>query len=167
MTFFGDGDEVLPGIKSHASFGHTPGHMSFEVRSGTDALLVGGDAIGNHHIAFARPDWASGSDQDPSLAATTRSACSITILRKNYSAWFPSAQWWHWPRREKRQRIPFRIGGHVMKKGSLLAALTLSSAAYASEDIADKYPNSLLYDKPVEVIPGVFLRNRSHGAAYF
>lgn len=72
MTFFGDGDEVLPGIMSHASFGHTPGHMSFEVRSGTDALLVGGDAIGNHHIAFARPDWASGSDQDPSLAATTR-----------------------------------------------------------------------------------------------
>jgi glyoxylase-like metal-dependent hydrolase (beta-lactamase superfamily II) len=43
-----------------------------------------------------------------------------------------------------------------MNKGFLLAALTLSSAAYASEDIADKYPNSLLYDKPVEVIPGVF-----------
>lgn len=30
------------------------------------------------------------------------------------------------------------------------------TAANASEDIADKYPNSLLYDKPVEVIPGVF-----------
>lgn len=72
MTFFKDGEEVLPGIMAHASFGHTPGHMSFEIRSGNEALLVGGDAIGNHHIAFARPEWASGSDQDPALAAKTR-----------------------------------------------------------------------------------------------
>ena len=72
MTFFGDGEEVLPGIMAHASFGHTPGHMSFEVRSGSEALLIGGDAIGNHHIAFARPDWPSGSDQDPDLGAVTR-----------------------------------------------------------------------------------------------
>ncbi|WP_342768444.1 MBL fold metallo-hydrolase [Litoreibacter meonggei] len=72
MSFFSDGDEVLPGIMAHATFGHTPGHTSFEVRSGTDALLVGGDAIGNHHIAFARPDWASGADQDPDLGAVTR-----------------------------------------------------------------------------------------------
>lgn len=31
-----------------------------------------------------------------------------------------------------------------------------TTAAFASEDIADKYSASLLYDKPVEVIPGVF-----------
>ena len=31
-----------------------------------------------------------------------------------------------------------------------------ATGALASEDIADKYPASLLYDKPVEVIPGVF-----------
>lgn len=43
-----------------------------------------------------------------------------------------------------------------MKTGILLAFAALASAAHASEDIADKYPNSLLYDKPVEVIPGVF-----------
>ncbi|MFY9210483.1 MAG: MBL fold metallo-hydrolase [Aestuariivita sp.] len=34
--------------------------------------------------------------------------------------------------------------------------LLIATAAHASEDIADKYPNSLLYDKPYEVIPGVF-----------
>lgn len=32
----------------------------------------------------------------------------------------------------------------------------MATAVSASEDIADKYPASLLYDKPVEVIPGVF-----------
>ncbi|MEL7463317.1 MAG: MBL fold metallo-hydrolase [Pseudomonadota bacterium] len=67
-----DGEEVLPGVMAVATPGHTPGHMSFEVRSGSDAVLIGGDAIGNHHIAFARPDWASGSDQDPDMGAATR-----------------------------------------------------------------------------------------------
>ena len=37
-----------------------------------------------------------------------------------------------------------------------LIPLLFATAAHASEDIADKYPNSMLYDKPVEVIPGVF-----------
>ncbi len=37
-----------------------------------------------------------------------------------------------------------------------LLPFVLATAASASEDIADKYPNSLLYDKPFEVIPGVF-----------
>jgi len=37
-----------------------------------------------------------------------------------------------------------------------LVPFLIATAAHASEDIADKYPNSLLYDKPVEVIPGVF-----------
>ncbi|UXX84247.1 MBL fold metallo-hydrolase [Roseovarius pelagicus] len=38
-----------------------------------------------------------------------------------------------------------------------IAILMLAAGmATASEDIADKYPASLLYDKPVEVIPGVF-----------
>lgn len=67
-----DGQEVLPGIMTHASFGHTPGHMSFELRQGSDALMIGGDAIGNHHVAFARPEWPSGADQDADLGAETR-----------------------------------------------------------------------------------------------
>ena len=72
VTLFEDGDEILPGIAAIASFGHTPGHMSFEVRSGSDAALVVGDAIGNHHVAFARPKWPSGSDQDAETAIATR-----------------------------------------------------------------------------------------------
>ncbi len=41
-----------------------------------------------------------------------------------------------------------------MRALALLIALT--GFAHASEDIADKYPGSMLYDEPVEVIPGVF-----------
>lgn len=72
VTLFGDGDEILPGIAAMASHGHTPGHMAFEVRSGNDAALVVGDAIGNHHVAVARPNWASGADHDTDAAAQTR-----------------------------------------------------------------------------------------------
>jgi len=38
----------------------------------------------------------------------------------------------------------------------ILALMALTGMAQASEDIADKYPASLLYDKPYEVIPGVY-----------
>lgn len=38
----------------------------------------------------------------------------------------------------------------------ILPLIFAVTAAHASEDIADKYPGSLLYNKPYEVIPGVF-----------
>lgn len=72
ITLFKDGDEVLPGIAARATYGHTPGHMAFEVRSGSESAMVLGDCIGNPHVAFARPDWHSGSDQDFETAAKTR-----------------------------------------------------------------------------------------------
>lgn len=72
ITFFGDDAEILPGVAARATVGHTPGHMAFELRDGSDSVMVVGDSLGNHHLAFARPDWLSGSDQDPQTAAATR-----------------------------------------------------------------------------------------------
>ena len=72
ITFFNDGEEILPNIAARATFGHTPGHMALHVGSGTDSVMILGDCIGNHHVAFARPDWASGSDQDPDMGIKTR-----------------------------------------------------------------------------------------------
>lgn len=72
VQLFDDGDEILPGIAAVSTPGHTPGHMAFEVRNGSDAALVVGDAIGNHHVAFRKPGWESGSDQDMPLAVKTR-----------------------------------------------------------------------------------------------
>lgn len=74
IAFFTDGDEIMPGVAACASSGHTPGHMAFEVRQGSDAVMILGDCIGNDHIAFAKPEWHSGSDQDPETAAATRLA---------------------------------------------------------------------------------------------
>jgi len=66
---FRDGEEILPGIMARATFGHTPGHMSFQTAGGA---MILGDAVVNHHLAFERPDWHAGPDQDPDLAAQTR-----------------------------------------------------------------------------------------------
>ncbi|WP_170766119.1 MBL fold metallo-hydrolase [Ruegeria lacuscaerulensis] len=72
VNFFDDGQEILPGIAARASYGHTPGHVAFEIRNGGDAVMVVGDALGNPHVAFERPDWLSGTDQDPATAANAR-----------------------------------------------------------------------------------------------
>ncbi|HCP82098.1 MAG TPA: MBL fold metallo-hydrolase [Octadecabacter sp.] len=72
ITFFKDGEEVLPGVAARATFGHTPGHMAFEVRQGANAMMILGDSIGNGHIALAHPDWKTGSDQNMDMGAATR-----------------------------------------------------------------------------------------------
>ncbi|MEX0302597.1 MAG: MBL fold metallo-hydrolase [Leisingera sp.] len=72
VQLFSDGAEILPGVAALATPGHTPGHMSFEIRGGSESVVVLGDAIGNHHVSFAEPAWPVGSDQDPQAAAETR-----------------------------------------------------------------------------------------------
>ena len=59
-----DGAEVVPGVLAVASPGHTPGHMSYQVQLGGQGVLVTGDAIGNGHVAFERPEFESAADQD-------------------------------------------------------------------------------------------------------
>ena len=41
-------------------------------------------------------------------------------------------------------------------KSIALVALLCATPTFANEDIADQYPSSVLYAKPVEFIPGVF-----------
>lgn len=81
VTFIKDEDEVLPGITAAATFGHTPGHMGFRIGSGSGGAFIAGDAIGNAHVSFARPDWALGSDQDPETAARARVRLMETLTR--------------------------------------------------------------------------------------
>jgi len=69
-----DGAEVVPGVLAVASPGHTPGHMSYQVQLGGQGVLVTGDAIGNGHVAFERPEFESAADQDPQMGAASRAA---------------------------------------------------------------------------------------------
>ncbi|MBN2759740.1 MAG: MBL fold metallo-hydrolase [Rhodobacteraceae bacterium] len=83
VTLIEDGAEVVPGVLAVASHGHTPGHMSYQVQLGGQGVLVTGDAIGNGHVAFERPDFPSASDQDPQMGAATRAALLDRITADN------------------------------------------------------------------------------------
>lgn len=83
VEFIKDGQEIIPGIAAVSTPGHTPGHMSFEVRNGSNSTMILGDAIGNHHIAFKKPSWPSGSDQDRELGIKSRNMLFDRITGEN------------------------------------------------------------------------------------
>jgi len=72
FSFFEDGAEILPGMIARATFGHSPGHMSFAMADGGAQAMVVGDALLNDHTAFAHPDWPIGADSDREMAAMVR-----------------------------------------------------------------------------------------------
>lgn len=72
MSLFEDGGEILPGITARGGLGHLPGHMSFELRDGSESLMVVGDALLTPHTAFAHPDWEVGADNGRAAAAKMR-----------------------------------------------------------------------------------------------
>lgn len=66
------GSDVVTGAQGLPTLGHTPGHLSLLVGSGTEQLLVTGDAVANIHMAFERPDWQIMWDHDREQGAQTR-----------------------------------------------------------------------------------------------
>ncbi|HCQ66815.1 MAG TPA: MBL fold metallo-hydrolase [Rhodobacteraceae bacterium] len=72
FAFFEDGAEILPGVIARATFGHSPGHMSFALADGNATAMVVGDALLNDHTAFVHPDWPIGADSDREAAAAVR-----------------------------------------------------------------------------------------------
>ncbi len=67
----GDQD-VVAGIKAVPTPGHTPGHTSFLLGSGTQQLLVLGDVTGNPAVNLRNPGWHVMFDQDANMAEATR-----------------------------------------------------------------------------------------------
>ncbi len=66
------GSEIVSGIQFVDTSGHTPGHVSVLLRSGTEQLLIGSDALTQSVISFAAPDWRWGPDMDHDKAAASR-----------------------------------------------------------------------------------------------
>jgi len=64
--------ELLTGISSIDTHGHTPGHASYLFQSGGQKLLVLGDLVHNHAVQFARPEVAFEYDNDPKQAVVAR-----------------------------------------------------------------------------------------------
>lgn len=74
-----DGEEVLPGVTLVECAGHTPGHSTWLVRSGTGQMIVWGDLAHVPEIQVARPGVSMSFDHDPALAALNRTALLTRI----------------------------------------------------------------------------------------
>lgn len=72
ITFLDDGGSVASGVTAMASFGHTPGHMSYMLESNGQQLLIAAD-LANHYVwSLAYPDWEVRFDGNKEAAAATR-----------------------------------------------------------------------------------------------
>lgn len=103
-TFIKAGGDVVPGITSVGSFGHTPGHLCYHLESAGKRFLIFGD-VTNHYVAsLEKPDWHCAFDMDAEAAAKTRKQ----ILEMIATEKIPSAGY----------HMPFPAVGFVEKKDS-------------------------------------------------
>jgi glyoxylase-like metal-dependent hydrolase (beta-lactamase superfamily II) len=73
VTRHESGKEVVPGITSIATPGHTPGHTSHVIASGDAKALVQADITAGMATLFVRnPEWQAFFDADKPLAVQTR-----------------------------------------------------------------------------------------------
>jgi glyoxylase-like metal-dependent hydrolase (beta-lactamase superfamily II) len=66
------GTEVTAGVRSIETHGHTPGHTSYVVTSGSDTLIVGGDVTNIQALNLANPGWHLLFDANPGMAEAGR-----------------------------------------------------------------------------------------------
>jgi glyoxylase-like metal-dependent hydrolase (beta-lactamase superfamily II) len=64
--------EVLPGITAQGTPGHTPGHTSYVLSSGSDAVYLQSDVTHVPFLFARHPDWHAFYDQDGDMAEATR-----------------------------------------------------------------------------------------------
>jgi glyoxylase-like metal-dependent hydrolase (beta-lactamase superfamily II) len=72
MKQFEGDKEVAPGVRAIATYGHTPGHTSYQVSSGRNQMIVLGDVSNIPSLFVTHPDWRAVFDVDGALAETNR-----------------------------------------------------------------------------------------------
>lgn len=72
VRFYQSGEEVVPGMRSRPSPGHTPGHNGIEFTSKGQTMLVWGDLMHNHTLQMLDPEIAIEFDSDPKQARASR-----------------------------------------------------------------------------------------------
>jgi glyoxylase-like metal-dependent hydrolase (beta-lactamase superfamily II) len=95
VSFLKPGDDVVPGIRSLAAPGHTPGHLAFIIDSNGQQMLFWGDCAHHQVASLARPDWHCVFDVDKEQGAATRKriydmAATERLPVQGYHMPFPS-----------------------------------------------------------------------------
>lgn len=72
VTPYEAGKDVAPGLQAVATLGHTPGHTSFILSSGSDKVFIQSDVTNHPTLFVTHPGWHLMFDQDPAMAEATR-----------------------------------------------------------------------------------------------
>ncbi|WP_088279678.1 MBL fold metallo-hydrolase, partial [Ideonella sp. A 288] len=83
VSKFQPGAEILPGIRSVAAFGHTPGHTAFTIEGGSQKLMYWADTTNVAALFVRNPDWAVMFDMDADAARQTRRRLADLVIREN------------------------------------------------------------------------------------
>ncbi len=75
--------EVIPGVRSVSSFGHTPGHTSFHVNSGAAQFMVLADVTNIKELFLRNPGWHVMFDMDPNVAEASRRRMFDRVVADN------------------------------------------------------------------------------------
>lgn len=104
MKFIKPGDDVITGITSIEAFGHTPGHMIYNIESGGKRFVVFADTTNHYAASLAKPDWHCAFDMDAEKAVETRKKVLDMIATDRIAA--------------TGYHMPFPAVGFVEKNGS-------------------------------------------------
>lgn len=102
-TRFALGDEIIPGVVSVPSVGHTPGQSSYLIISGDDSLLATGDVFFSDPLNLENPDWEVAFDTEPTQGVATRRQLLETVTGDRRQLLVP--------------HMPFPGLGHVRAQG--------------------------------------------------
>jgi glyoxylase-like metal-dependent hydrolase (beta-lactamase superfamily II) len=102
QPFDADG-ELVPGVRSHATHGHTPGHNNYVVDSDGQKLVIWGDLVHVAAVQFGDPSVTILYDSDPAAAARQRRKALAEAARGGYLV--------------AGAHLPFPGLGHVRRQG--------------------------------------------------
>lgn len=99
VRYYNSGDIVIPGVKTVATPGHTPGHGGFEFTSEGETMFLWGDLLHNHAFQLVDPTVAAEFDVDPKSARESRAKALAELA--NRKVWIAGAH------------LPFPGIGHI------------------------------------------------------
>jgi glyoxylase-like metal-dependent hydrolase (beta-lactamase superfamily II) len=86
------GKEVAPGLFAVDTIGHTPGHTSYVLSSGSGKVYIQSDVTNNPNPFATHPEWHAFFDQDAEMAETTRRRVYDMVVAENLQV-----QGFHYP----------------------------------------------------------------------
>lgn len=100
---FEPGRPIAPGVTPLRTYGHTPGHVGFEIASGGKRLVAIGDIAHSAIISLAKPGWTIQFDANDAAGKATRTAELARLAKRGVLVFSP--------------HFPFPGLGRIVAKG--------------------------------------------------